>query len=140
MGSPFDYHVSLRVKHPRLDAAVIAAQLRMTPKFCWTAGEPRKTPKGTALEGIRQESYCTLDIGSGDDGELAKCLSSAVDSLKPRSKFLRQMRATGGSLMFYVFWYPNGDTGEVFETPLLRDMANLGIGLGINVYDDRAPD
>lgn len=38
--------------------------------------------------------------------------------------------------MFYVSWYTNGDTGEVFETALLKDMADLGIELGINAYAD----
>jgi hypothetical protein len=39
--------------------------------------------------------------------------------------------------MFHVFWYPNGDTGEVFGTELLRNMAKMGIEAGINVFDDR---
>jgi hypothetical protein len=39
MGYPFDYHVSFRATHPTLDAAIIAAQLRMTPKFCWVKTE-----------------------------------------------------------------------------------------------------
>lgn len=41
--------------------------------------------------------------------------------------------------MLYAFWHPNGDTGEVFRTDLLRRMADLGIELGINVFDDRPP-
>jgi hypothetical protein len=140
MGNPFDYHVSFRVTHPTLDAGAIAAQLRMTPKFCWTAGEPRKTPEGTPLEGVREESYCTFDVGSGDDGELARCLTAAVSKLTAAAAFLRHVRETGGSLMFYVFWYPNGDTGEVFGADLLRNMAEMGIEMGINVYDDRPSD
>jgi hypothetical protein len=109
----------------------------MTPKFCWTAGEARKTPRGAPLEGLHDESYCCFDIGSGDDGELARCLDVGLTSLAPAGEFLREARATGGSLMFYAFWHPNGDTGEVFGTDLLRRMANLGIELGINVFDDR---
>lgn len=40
--------------------------------------------------------------------------------------------------MFYVFWYPTGDTGEMFGTELLLDMAEMGVELGINVYEDRS--
>ena len=138
MGHSFHYHVSLRVTHPTLDAATITAQLRMSAKFCWTAGKPRKTPKGTPLEGVHEESYCTFDLGSGDDGELAKCLNAAIENLKAEGEFLRDVRKAGGSLMFYAFWHPNrDDTGEVFGTDLLRNMADLGIELGINVIDDR---
>lgn len=138
MSNPFDYNVSLRVTHPTLDAATITARLRMTPSFCWTVGEPRKTPKGTALKGVRKESYCTFDVGSGDDGELARCLDTALADLEPLGEFLRDVRKSGGSLMFYAFWHPNGDTGEVFSSGLLQRMADLGIELGINVYEDQS--
>jgi hypothetical protein len=39
--------------------------------------------------------------------------------------------------MFYVFWHPNGDTGELFTPELLGKMASLNIAFGLNVYDDR---
>jgi hypothetical protein len=35
--------------------------------------------------------------------------------------------------MFHVFRYPNGDTGKVFATDLLRKIADLEIDVGINV-------
>ena len=135
MARQFEYHVSLRVTHPTLDPAEIAGQVGFDAKAKWAAGEPRKTPKGRPLRGIREQSYCALAIGSGDDGALAECLDTAVARLKHAGEFLRQIRATGGSLMFYVSWVSSGDTGEVFGTALLRDMADLGIELGINVYD-----
>lgn len=134
MSSPFRYRVSLRVTHPTLDPAETAAQLAAEAKVSWAAGEPRKTPKGRLLGGVREESYCAFDIGSGNDGALAECLDAAVARLQPARDFIRQMRATGGSLMLYVSWYPAGDTGEVFGAALLRDMADLGIALGLNVY------
>jgi hypothetical protein len=133
MGNPFDYRVSLRVTHPTLDPRAIANHLGMEPKVSWKAGDPRKTPKGTLLEGSRNESYCTFEIGMGSDGELAQCLTTAVDNLQDQSEFLREIRAAGGSLMFYAFWHHTGDTGQVFAMDLLRKMADLEIDLGINV-------
>lgn len=137
MTTPFGYSVSFRVKHPRLRPNDIAASLNKTPRFSWAAGEPRMTPKGTLLGGTRKESYCAFEIGGGEDGELARCLLNAVDGLKAHRAYLHEIRSTGGSLMFYIFWYPNGDIGEVFETDLLFTLSDLGIDLGINVYDDR---
>lgn len=134
MGNQFEYYVSFRATHPTLDPAEIAGQIGLGAKASWAVGEPRKTPKGTPIGGIREESYCAFDIGSSDDGSLAECLQTAVARLKRAGDFLREIRSTGGSLMFYVSWYTSGDTGEVFETALLRDMADLGIELGINAY------
>jgi hypothetical protein len=138
MKKPFDYSVSLRVKHPLWTAADIASRLNRTPKHSWTVGEPKKTPKGTPLDGLRTETYCCFDIDEGRDGEFASCLRRAVSDLRQVEVDLRELCSSGGTLMFYVFWYPNGDTGEIFETELLLQMASLGIELGINVYDDRS--
>lgn len=137
MSNLFGYRVSLRITHPTLCAGAIAASLGMAPEFSWTAGEARTTPRGTLLEGVHRDSYCSFHLGSGDDGQLARCLDVCLTELAGAATFLTEMRKTGGSLMFYAFWHPNGDTGEVFGTDLMRRMADLGIVLGINVYDDR---
>ena len=132
----FDYRVSLRVTHPTLDPGAIANELGLQASHSWAAGEARETPEGTPLSGVRKECYCTFDIASGDDGEVAGRLRAALSQFKPQRDFLRQISSSGGSLMSYVFWYPAGDTGEVFSVALLHEMADLGIELGINVYDD----
>jgi hypothetical protein len=137
MKNRFGYSVALRVKHPHLDPTAISNELGLVPTTSWKVGDPRQTPKGATLEGVRKETYCSFDFGRGEDGELAQCLLEAVGALTPQRIFLREIRSTGGSMYFYVFWYPNGDTGEMFEIDLLMNMADLGIGLGINVYDDR---
>ena len=91
---------------------------------------------GSPLGGVYKHSYCSFDLASQEDGELAQCLRDAVARLTPKEEFLQELRMSGGSAMFFVFWYPNGDTGEVFEVGLLKKMAELGIDLGLNVYAD----
>jgi len=137
MKKPFEFAVSLRVVHPTMDPDLICKSLDWEAEYRWKAGAPRQTPKGTPLEGHYRSSYCSFEILSGDDGELAHCLRAAVERLEKYADFLRQMRADGGKIQFYVFWYPNGDMGETFSVDLLSRMAALGIDLGLNVYDDR---
>ena len=137
MKNGFEYHVSLRVVHPTMDPELICKSLNREARYRWKAGAPRQTPKGTPLEGRYKTTYCTFDIGSGSDGELAHCLELAVESLSQYADFLKQLRSSGGEVMFYVFWHPNGDTGEVFDVSLLSKMAELGIDFGLNVFDDR---
>ena len=137
MKTPFDYAVSLRVVHPAMDPDVICEALEWEAKYRWKAGTPRRTPKGTPLEGVYKNSYCSFDVAKGDDGELAACLRTAVGRLEKHAAFLRQVRSEGGEIMFYVFLYPNGDTGETLDVDLLSRMAGMGIELGVNVYDDR---
>lgn len=106
----------------------------------WTAGEPRTTPAGRELGGARSESYCSLKIAQGDDGELMDCLARAVDVIQTNRSRWDDFRRTGGRLSFYVFWYPNGDTGTELGADLLGKMAALEIDLGINVYENRLAD
>jgi hypothetical protein len=112
----------------------------LVPEYSWKSGSPRETPEKTPSSGTRKESYCTFRLGDGQDGELANVIGRAVESLAQHAEFFRDLRATGGSAMFYVFWYPNGDTGDVFGADLLTQMGQLGIEFGLNVYDDRRPD
>ena len=135
--TPFDYSVNLRVKHPSRHPDAIATDLAMSPRTAWNVGEPRVSASGRLLGGTRTETYCWFPMGDGHDGELARCLSDALLELETRVNAVRALKATGGTIQFYVFWYPNGDTGQVFDTALLSRMAALGIDLGINVYDDR---
>ena len=109
----------------------------MEPRHSWTVGETRRTPKGRPLRGIRTDSYCSFEMGSGKDGQLANCLKQAICQLEPKTAFLQEITATGGTLSFNAFWYPNGDTGETFSLELIQAMAAMGVSLDLNVYDDR---
>ncbi len=135
MKNGFDYSVSLRATHPLLPAFEISRGLDKVASYCWDAGEQRKTPKGALLGGTRRESYCSFDVGEGEDGNLAQCLNVELDEIEKCAPFLNGFRSTGGKLEFFCFWHSDGDTGEIFEPQLLARMAALEIALGINVLD-----
>lgn len=103
----------------------------------WTAGEPRVTPTGRPLGGVRKESYCSFRVARRDDGELARSISEIMDVLEAQRSHLEEITRTGGRLNVYALWYPCGDTGETFSADLLGRLASLNVDLGINVYDDR---
>jgi hypothetical protein len=115
----------------------LADCLPIAPVWSWQVGEARRTQKGSPLTGVYRDSYRTFDLGGGEDGEVAKHILSDLEGLTPKREFIRNVSATGGSAAFYVFWYPNGDMGEVFEAPLLSALGEAGIALMLNVYDDR---
>src|SRR3569833_2225536 len=50
-GSAFSYAMSLRVRHPNVDPAVLTKALHLEPLHCWRAGEPRRSASGDALGG-----------------------------------------------------------------------------------------
>lgn len=99
----------------------------------WKVGDRRSAPNGAELPGNYRETYCVFQLGGGEDGKLAKCLRDAVSILQPKSQYLGWLRETGGRMNFYVSWTV-GDRGEVFDTSLLSDIAQLGIDLGIEPF------
>lgn len=137
MGKPFAYAVSFQIRHPDASCGALAAGLPWKMTAGWTAGEPRVTPTGRPLGGVREESYCSFRIARRDDGELARSISEIMDVLDAHRSHLDEITRTGGRLNIYVFWYSGGDTGETFSADLLGRLASLNVDLGINVYDDR---
>lgn len=126
----FSYGISLQVWHPDADPNDIVRNVGLPVKRSWAMGEPRSTPRGTALPGHYDTTYCAFDLGAGDDGELAAHLRGQVAVLLPKRDFLLGLRATGGSLNLFITWTV-GERGEVFDCALLSDLVSLGIDLGI---------
>jgi hypothetical protein len=130
----FEYRVTLQIFHPSADPSDIVQRIGRTADHSWAVGEPRQTPSGRALEGAYRETYCVFEIGRGDDGELAALLGRAAAELEGAKSLFRDLRATGGSINFYVYWTVGG-RGEVFDVALLSSIARLGIDLGIEPYN-----
>jgi hypothetical protein len=126
----FSYGISLQVRHPDADPDDIARHVGLPVKRSWEIGEPRATPRGKALVGHYDATYCAFDLGTGDDGELAERLRMVVPSLFPAQEYLLGLRATGGSINLFITWTV-GERGEMFDFSLLSDLASLGIDLGI---------
>ncbi|WP_156382227.1 MULTISPECIES: hypothetical protein [unclassified Aureimonas] len=131
----FSYGISLQVHHPDADPTDIARGVGLPVNRSWKLGQPRVTPRGTALAGHYDATYCLFDLGAGNDGELAERLQAIVAALIPRRDFLLGLRATGGSINFYITWTV-GERGEMFDCSLLSDLVGLGIDLGIEPIGD----
>jgi hypothetical protein len=130
------YHISLRVRHPSLDPAEITSALCLNPSRSWRAGDARATPNGTPLEGKYRDSYWTTDLveGGWPDKELALVLNELLDQLAPNKGFFHRMRTEGGTVEFFVGWFFEGQSGDVLDCDLLARMADLKIGLSLDVY------
>lgn len=132
----FQYIVTLQVWHPHADPEMIERGLAMSARHKHTRGTSRQTPTGSRLLGGYRESYCSFDLGAGDDGQLASYLKELVDSLSAKREYIAQIKQTGGRLNFYVGW-TCGERGEVFDVELLSRLAWLGVDLGIEPFRTR---
>ena len=126
--------ISLHIRHPTRDLSKVCIALGLKPRHIWKKGDERRTPKGANIGGVRENSYCTIDIGPASRQPLAKQIEAALEPLKSHRAMLRRLTSTGGRVSFYVGWFCDHDTGETLSSPLLEAMTALRIGLELNIY------
>jgi hypothetical protein len=110
-----------------------------TSGILWTVGHPRTTMRGEPIPGEASFSRCfyrfpqdEVQDSSADGistvvGRLVKILYSQKDLLDPIS-------SDGGTIGVTVGWFIDKNSGEVFSAELLKEMSDLQISLGFDVY------
>jgi hypothetical protein len=126
--------LSLHLKHPTRDLSIICRALGLRPKVIWRKGEERQTPKGRSIGGVRDISYCSIDLGVTSKVDLSKKVEMAIELLTPHRILLRRLSSTGGRASFNIGWFCNEDTGEELRYDILARMADLCIALDFNIY------
>jgi hypothetical protein len=132
----YQYKVSLRIRHPYREPADITSALGLNPSRCWRAGEPRSTPKGSPLEGNYSESYWTARLAEGrwPETALTVVIGDLLQQLGAHKNFFHEIRSEGGRIEFFVGWFFDRQSGGVFSSDLLAQMADLKIDLSLDVY------
>ena len=132
----YQYKISLRVRHPSMDPAEITATLGLTPSRSWRAHEPRTRPRGQPLEGIWPETYWTARVLEGEwpGKKLPNAIGELLDRLVLSKSFFEKVRSEGGSIEFFIGWFFDGNSGDVFDCGLLARIADLKINLSLDVY------
>jgi hypothetical protein len=128
------YKISLRVSHPSADAKSIGMELGLEPVFFYTAGDKKITPKGTAIPGIRKDSFWYCDIPS-DGHQIEAVLERVKDLLTTKQMFLDRLLTTGGRLECFVGWFScKANSGFILDHVVLGQLGNLGVDIAIDIY------
>ena len=130
----FRYDVSFRVFHPNMNPDDICKKLNMQASHKWCVGEHRRTPKGTSLSGVYNESYCSFSLKHPADLELGGFLRQWNEKLLTFKAFLNQICTSGGRLEYFIGWYSKENSGETFDWTLLEGLVELKIDLAIDFY------
>ena len=134
----YTYKVSLRLRHPTTASAEFTAELGVQPSRSWEAGAPRTTPKGTPLSGVNKETYWIANYveGASANADLAAAVGGVLDKLAKHQAFFDALSASGGRAEFFIGWFFDGNSGDVFSWKLLGRLAQLKIDLSLDVYPD----
>lgn len=138
--SDYEFTMSLRIRHPDIDPALITRTLGLQPQHTWRAGDERKSSAGDALNGTYRESYWVCGLMPqpklsteqvGVESELQQVLST----LRKSCDFLQSLQKGGGATELHVSIFAR----EEFRIDLLADLASLVGRLGITMAIEVKP-
>ncbi len=134
----FTYAVSLRFFSKTVDLGDVCLQLNLNPKWLYKMGEPRVSPKGTLLGGVYDCSYCSVSLEPHESEELHETLERVAVGLMQYKNVFQAIRRDGGRAEFFIGWYSTGNTGDTFDSELLKNLGELEIDLAFDVYGESA--
>jgi hypothetical protein len=154
------FHLSLRIRHPSMDPALITRELRLTPEHTFRVGEPRQSRSGRAAT-LQTETYWLAALNPaawlGDtpfavpailaalqppaDAAVSKNLDwalslCAIRLSKVHDQWLRQIRSDGGQVSLLVAFSPDTVSSFTLASETSRIFGELGVALEFELTDD----
>ena len=139
---PYKFSVSLRLKHPNMDPAIITRELHRRPTRAWKAGDARRTPSRTELPGHYRETYWYRrltpgGISSSKGATLEAYLARLRSRFQGDARFFRRVRGGGGNAELFVGIFGRKNYGFELPAPLIADLGRIGLSLSFDIYDYR---
>jgi hypothetical protein len=136
---PFQYKISLRFKHPRVDPKKITEAIGIKPKITSRAGEPRKTPIGAPLPGLNSKTYWSANISGSKPRQskrkdLCESLDEITSQLRTAKDFLQNFVDSGGEISLFIGLFCPENSGIVIPWELSARFASLRIRLDFDYY------
>ena len=134
----YSHVLNLRIWHPTLDPDVVTSTIGLKPHVAWRAGDPRKTPKGTLLQGTRTEGYWSSDPFSygwraSTDDQVEDALEELLKVLEPHRDFLSGI-SQEGAVRIWVGTHSDRNFALELPPKMLSRLASLGITFVHDVY------
>ncbi len=134
----YSHILDLRIWHPELDPDLVTRTLGLGAHMAWRSGDPRKTPNGTDLGGIRTGGYWSCNpfaYGWRDstDAQVEDGLVELVTFLEPHRDFLVGI-SQSGAVRVWVSTHSSRNFALELSPSLLARIASLGVTLVHDVY------
>lgn len=135
VSQPYRFKISLRLTHPSEDLSECSAEFGLEPSRQWKVEDPRTTPHGNPLDGVRRESYWTSPLDTAAHNDLEGALAQVAQRLCEHAPFLSGHARSGGSAEIFIgFFLESFNTGFSLEPSLLAKYASLGVALDFDMY------
>lgn len=132
----YRYDVLLYIDHPNIDPGAITEALGLAPYAAHRAGTPRKTPKGTPLDGVYRTTKWSHSAPAEGKRRFFQGVTQLVDILEPHAAFLSKIVETKGSIQLLVHLAGDVNIGDDMAWHELARLAALKIKLGVEVFPE----
>jgi hypothetical protein len=131
----FRFKVSLRVFHPTWPADEIIAHFGRKPTIANSAGEQRRTSKGTKLDERYSRTYVSFELETAQEAELEESLKSELASpMLADAAYLQTCTSTGGKIEFFVGVFLTGDSSIMLTPELTEALSRKKLTLRLDIY------
>jgi hypothetical protein len=136
--SGYEFMMSLRIRHPRIDPAEITRALGIQPQHDWRAGDLRLDSSGDEIAGMRRESYwmgrlTTEPALARDRVSVESQIEHTLGTLRRCFDFFETLKAGGGSAELHVSLYAREEFRLEFLPELLMLLGRVGLAVVIEV-------
>jgi hypothetical protein len=136
--SDYEFMMSLRIRHPRIDPAEITRALGIEPLHSWRAGDLRRDSAGGELGGIYRESYWTgrlmrMPALAQDHVNVENEIAHTLGTLRRCFDFLEALKVEGGSAELNVSLYAREEFRLEFLPDSLALLGRLGLAVALEV-------
>ncbi|MEO1206471.1 MAG: DUF4279 domain-containing protein [Pseudomonadota bacterium] len=130
------FTIIFSVTHPEKQSQDILGALELAPDRCQEKGAQRMTPKGRPLEGRYNETKCSFSKAYTGSNSLGNEIDNLLNHLMKRKDFLREITATGGSILLYVHLPGARHRGFMLSDEQLLKLVEIGAKFGFEVFPD----
>lgn len=136
--SDYEFMMSLRIRHPRIDPAEITRVLSIEPQHTWRAGDMRLDSGGAELGGTHRESYwmgrlLTKPELARDDVGVESEILRTLGILRRSLEFLERLKEQGGSAELHVSLYARDEFRLEFLPESLLLLGRMGLTVALEV-------
>jgi hypothetical protein len=130
-GSTLAYAMSLRVRHPNVDPALLTETLHLEPLHSWRMGEPRRSVTGAVLGGEHRDSYWSAPLPGQAVGAAAfpleMFLGQQLVQFNRHREFLARLQTDGGQISLLIEVTPVENGVLTLSCATARKLADLNI-------------
>jgi len=129
----FTYEVTLRIFHPNADPNEICEKLGRQAIIKWKAGEKRIVG-GHQVNIVNKNTFCCFNLPHEHNLELVDFLRQTNADLYIYKVFFNSIRQSGGKAEYFIGWFSDVNSGQVFDYTFLNELVDLGIELSLDIY------